>query len=160
MIYWQGKRYVLNPNQYNGKVFGYLWEGILVDTPPRNSIIKGHIVTDNGVIIVLRRDIRLPLILALVIVLMLSVMLWPRHELVYYQVTFSERPVLSEGVLYCNIINEADIQVTVQFLNSFSKSMVYTLNPGDTLPYIYIDFVPEVIRYNGNSDFPLEVRSD
>ena len=78
----------------------------------------------------------------------------------YYQVTFAERPLLQDGVLYCNVINEAGISVTVQFLNGTNKTMAYTLAPGEALPYIYMDFVPDIIRYNGQSDFLLEVRSD
>ena len=74
--------------------------------------------------------------------------------------TFAERPSLQGGVLQCNVINEADRVVTVQFIGATSKTVIYTLSPGETLPYIYIDFVPKVIRYNGKSDFPLEVQND
>ena len=160
MIYWQGKLYKLITMQYNGVVYGYLLDGILLSSPPKRAVTRGHIVTEDGVIIVLGRSVRPLVAFLLGVLIILCVLCWPRTESLYYQVTFSEKPLLREGLLYCNVINEADIEVTVQFLDSSNKSIIYTLSPGQTLPYIYVDFVPDTIRYNGSSDFQLEVRYD
>lgn len=159
MIYWCGKKYELIPRQYNGKVLGYLWDGVLTITAPKRAVVKGHIVTADGVIIILGRDVRYVLV-GIILLAALVIVFWPKQKYTYYQATFAERPLLVEGVLFCNVVNEAESQVTVQFINAHNKSMSYVLEPGETLPYIHIDFVPEVIRYNGDYDFPLEVRSD
>lgn len=160
MIYWQGRNYPLVPREYNGKVCGWLLDGILQATLPRGVIIRGHIVTEHGVIVVVRRDFRWGIALLVLTISALVIALWPRYEYLYYQVAFAESPVYRDGTLYCNVVNVADMDVTVQFIGSASKTGMYQLSPGETLPYIYIDFVPEVIRYNGDFDFPLEVRSD
>lgn len=160
MIYWHGKSSPLVKRPYNGAALGYLLDGFLLTVPPKRTRVRGHIVTDEGVVIILARDMRLAICAVCVIGIALTILLWPRYEYSYYQVTFAERPSLHDGVLQCNVINEADRVVTVQFIGSASKTMIYTLSPGETLPYIYIDFVPEAIRYNGKSDFPLEVQND
>ena len=160
MIYWHGKSYPLVTHPYNGAVLWYLLDGLLLDIRPNHTRVRGHIITDEGVVIILGRELSKIFALLFLIGVTLLLVFWPRYEYSYYQVTFAERPVLDEGVLYCNVVNEADIEVTVQFLDSRNKTTVYTLSPGDTLPYIYIDFVPSTIRYNGKSDFPLEVRND
>ena len=117
-------------------------------------------MTEDGAVIVLGRDLRLVLVLLLAVLVAIAILLWPRYEYIDYQVTFAERPVLRDGIIYCNVINEADIEVTVQFLDDGNKSSIYHLQPGGTLPYIHIDFVPTTIRYNGRSDFQLEVQND
>lgn len=160
MIYWHGKSYPLVKRPYNGSVLGYLLDGLLLGAPPKRTRIQGHIVTDEGVVIVLARDMRLALYIVCAIGAVLTILLWPRYEYSYYQVTFAEKPLLQDGILQCNVINEADREVTVQFIGTTSKTVIYTLSPGETLPYIYIDFVPKVIRYNGESDFQLEVQND
>lgn len=160
MIYWHGKSYPLVKRPYNGVVLGYLLDGLLLSTPPKRTKIRGHIVTDDGTVIVLARDMRPAVYAMCAIGIVLAILLWPRYEYSYYRVTFAERPSLQGGVLQCNVINEADRVVTVQFIGATSKTVIYTLSPGETLPYIYIDFVPKVIRYNGKSDFPLEVQND
>lgn len=160
MIYIQGKRYPLVRCEYNGAVSGWLLDGVIQQTQPRHTKVRGHVVTEHGVLVVLYRDLRLLYAVLLLAVLVLVYTLWPQQERVYYQVAFAARPLLQEEVLYCNIVNVADREVTVQFLGAFSKTAIYTLKPGETLPYLYIDFVPETIRYNGDSDFSLEVRSD
>lgn len=160
MIYWQGKRYELIQLPYNGEVAGYLLDGFLRRQRPKSTLVRGHILTDEGVIVILRRDIRLPLCLLAGVLLLAAVVLWPRYTVEYYQATFAEKPVLAEGVLYCNVLNESDCVITVQFLNDSNKSMIHTLEPGDALPYLHIDFVPTIIRYNESHNFQLEVQSD
>ena len=149
MIYWEGKQYPLIQQHYNGAVLGYLLDGMFLLTCPKGVLQRGYIAVEDGVIVILRRSVWpaiLPAVFLLLVVLWWS---WPRPDYVYYQVTFAERPLLQDGVLYCNVINEAGISVTVQFLNGTNKTMAYTLAPGEALPYIYMDFVPDIIRYNG-----------
>ena len=160
MIYWHGKGYQLVTHPYNGPVLGYLLDGVLVERQPKRTKVKGHILTEDGAVIVLGRDLRVVLVLLLAVLVAIAILLWPRYEYIDYQVTFAEWPVLRDGIIYCNVINEADIEVTVQFLGDDNKSSIYHLQPGDTLPYIHIDFVPTTIRYNGRSDFQLEVQND
>ena len=160
MIYWYGKYYPLITSPYNGSVLGYLLDGILLHSMPKGTKVRGHITTEDGVVIVLGRDMRIVAALLLVAAIVLTIVLWPRYEYVYFQVTYAEKPWMENGVLYCNVVNETDIDVTVQFLNATSKTAIYTLEPGDTLPYISIDFTPTTIRYNGEFDFLLEVQND
>lgn len=68
--------------------------------------------------------------------------------------------MLSGEILYCNVVNDADMEVTVQFLGDMQESSVYHLKPRESLPYILIEFTPTIIRYNGEHDFLLEVQSD
>lgn len=160
MIYWKGKTYRKVALPYNGVALGYLLDGLLITSPPKGTKVTGHIVTDEGVIIILGREMRFIIAIVLIAVAAVTIVLWPRYEYSYYQVTFSEHPVMRDSTLYCNVVNEADRTVTVQFLSHESKTTIYTLEPGETLPYIYVDFTPDVIRYNGKSDFPLEVQND
>lgn len=160
MIYWYGKYYTLVTSPYNGAVLGYLLDGVLLHSRPKGTRIRGHIATDDGVVVVLGRDVRIFAVVVLIAAVVLTVVFWPRYEYSYFQVTYAEKPRLSEDVLYCNVVNEADITVTVQFIGASSKSTLYTLEPGDTLPYIDIDFTPTTIRYNGEFDFLLEVQND
>lgn len=160
MIYWYGKYYTLVTSPYNGQVLGYLLDGVLLHSKPKGTRVRGHVTTDDGVVVVLGRDMRIFAVIVLIVVAALAIALWPRYEYSYFQVTFAEKPQFSDGVLYCNVVNEADIDVTVQFVNATSKSSIYTLEPGDTLPYINIDFTPTTIRYNGEFDFLLEVQND
>lgn len=160
MIYWQGKRYALRQGQYNGKILGYLCDGLLVASIPKTMVAKGYISTDEGVIILLCRNRRYLLLGLLIVITLLVFACWPRYHSVYYQVTFAEQPLLNGGVLYCNVANESDITVSVQFVSSTHKTAPYSLDPGEFLPHIAIDFVPDLIRYNGTSDFLLEVRCD
>ena len=98
-------------------------------------------------------------VIAFCILFIASILLvWPRQETIYYQVTFSAYPFYMNNTLYCNVVNEANIAVTVRFISDTEKSELFTLEPGDTLPYVYLDFIPYAILYNGTDEFPLEVQ--
>lgn len=161
MIYWMHKRYHLISAPYNGDHLGFLIDGKLCHSLPRSAVYSGYIRTPLGVVLVYRRS-QLPLFLALLVVAIvaISVSLWPTTEYEYFQVTYEESPRYSDNTLYCNVINEADRPVTVQFIHDKQKSFLYELQPGETLPYITIEFAPSTIRYDNYHDFKLEVQCD
>lgn len=160
MILWCGTNYKLIPGTYNGTIYGYLVDGKLRDTQPRWTFVKGHILTPQGVIIVLARKCKLAFITLGVSLAVFLLALIPYPVDVYYQVTFEPQPLLRNETLYCNVVNEDIFQVTVQFSDGTNNTMTYELEPGDTLPYVLVEFVPTVIRYNNQHEFPLEVRLD
>ena len=127
MIYWYGKYYTLITSPYNGSVLGYLLDGILLHSRPKGTKVRGYITTEDGVVIVLGRDMRIVAALLSVAAIVLTIVLWPRYEYAYFQVTYAERPWMENGVLYCNVVNEADIDVSVQLVNATSKTPIYTL---------------------------------
>ena len=155
MIYWYGKHYELIPHAYNGEVLGYLFDGELRSAQPPRTVVKGHIVVDNDVIVIVRRDRRHAVLAFLLLVLLLSPLLFPRTKYEYFPVTFAPYPVYDSGVLYCNVVNEALFPVTVQFLRTDDISVVYTINPGESLPYCGLEFAPQYIQYNGEHNFVL-----
>jgi hypothetical protein len=160
MIYWHGKNYPLVRSEYNGGVLGYLLDGILLEHEKAGTKVVGHIVTENGVVIVLQRKMRVLRVAGALVLLILILVLYPREVRHYYLVSFDETPVLKSDVLYCNVVNDAEETITVQFLHAQEASPLYTLQVGESLPYILIDFVPDKIRYNGTYDFQLEVKCD
>lgn len=160
MIYWQGKYYHKVASPYNGEVYAYLLGGRVLFQMPEHTQQAGYLQTPDGVVVLLRRRKSPWLITVVVVSLLLTALVYPRYEYRYYPVCFAECPSMEEGVLYCNVLNEAEQVVTVQFLGEGKSSMVYTLQPKETLPYVSLNFVPDTIRYGGCYDFSLEVSDD
>lgn len=158
MVYWKGTEYEMIPSIYNGAISGYLVDGRLRSTQPKGTYIKGHIATEDGILMIAGRR-KKPFVAIFCILLAAALfVLWPRNETVYYQVTFNAQPLYMNEILYCDVVNESGIEVTVRFINDTDKSEIITLKPGDTLPYMFLDFVPNAILYNGIDEFPLEVQ--
>lgn len=160
MIYWRGKYYPLVEAAYNGAVYGYLCGGQVCTKPPSHSKPFGYIQTPSGVVVICKRDKRPFFVGVVVLLLTVIYLLYPRVEYSYYQVAFEESPVWENNTLYCNVVNVAEREVSVQFVGENQVSIVYYLEPGDTLPTVQISFIPTAIRYGGSYDFSLEVQYD
>lgn len=159
MTYWRGRTYDLIKSPYNGRVVGYLLDGELLQSQPTGTRILGHFSTEDGVVVVLAwRKKAVVVAIAALIVAVLA--LWSRKTVRYFPVVFAEEPVYYQGVLYCNVVNDAEISITVKFLSDTEESETHSLEPGESLPYILIDFAPTTIRYNDTYDFHLEVSCD
>ena len=143
---------------YNGDILGYLLDGELHSDIPRGAAVTGHISTNDGVVIVLHHKKKILYVLLMCALIALVVAFWPHVEKVYFPVSFDSEPVRDGQTLYCNVVNTADITVTIQFIGFEFVSEKYTLNPGDSCPYVELAFNPSLIRYNDTYDFPLNVR--
>ena len=94
MIYWYGKYYTLITSPYNGSVLGYLLDGILLHSRPKGTKVRGHITTEDGVVIVLGRDMRIVAALLLVAAIVLTIVLWPRYEYAYFHVSVAHQALV------------------------------------------------------------------
>lgn len=158
--HFQGTDYEVVAGAYNGTISGYLLGGVLHSSKLRFTEVKGHITTPEGIVAVLGVKRNIVLVTVAVLLLLSAVLLYPHKHIKYYQVSFCETPVYQDGVLYCNVSNDADQDVTVQFREGYNTTQEYLLHSGESLPYINVDFPPDTIRYNGESDFQIEVKHD
>lgn len=158
-VHYQGKKYSVVRRRYNGPITGYLLGGITVTSPKRFTYTVGYIETPGGIVVVL--GVNKAVWVGIAVALILSaVALFPRTVNNYYPVSFEENPVYEDNVLYCNVVNEADQDVTVQFRSGYNATQEYILHAGESLPYIIVDFAPTIIRYDKQIDFNIEVRNE
>lgn len=158
--HFQGVEYEVVAGAYNGPISGYLLGGVLRSSKWRFTSTKGYISTPEGIVVVLGLKGSIVLVTAAILLILFAVLLYPHKYIKYYPVSFCETPVYQDGVLYCNVNNDADQDITVQFREGHSTTQEYLLHSGESLPYITIDFPPDTIRYNGESDFRIEVKHD
>lgn len=162
-IIYQGKRRNVVHEQTNATTCFHFFEGRTYSSPPKNAHYVGYVLDeDNRKVYVYQRSY-LGVVLAMILVLLVSLLIClicTHSEVIQLRVSFSETPQYTDGVLYCNVTNVERIPITVQFLGIEQASTTYTLQAGESLPYINIDFIPTVIRFQSQCDFIIEVSTD
>lgn len=163
MVDYHGQKYHIYESHYNGTPDGYFCNGNDYTEAPTNKSYRGYIIVDGRVISVYRDKVTAPVLLLAFTLLMSLAIIFYQGSLTSneeYRVSFASYPVYREGTLYCNVVNVSDIDVTVSFTDGVSFSITSLLYPGETIPYIELDFTPTYIVYGGVYKFPLEVKHD
>lgn len=161
MIRYGNNDYVLHRETHNGSTYAYLCDGSFTQSKPRRAHYVGYIFYGGQIVEVWSYNFR-PLLIVLAILMIVGAfaLSYTQTRDVYFQACFAEAPLLKDGTLYCNVVNKADFEVTVTFTDGENVSTANILQPGDTLPYTSINFIPTEIVYNQQYSFPLEVRYD
>lgn len=145
-------------NGWNGDVAGYLLGPFRLRHRPPLCKVAGYIEAHDGVRYVLQPPWLL-LLLPLILCATVSLASRTSEIVVYYPVCFAPQPYYSESILYCNIYNESDHSVVIQFAGQGKLSEPFLLESGCSLPYLYLPFTPETVLYDGTYAFSLEVKS-
>lgn len=163
MIEYCGQQYEVHSMPHNKFVKGYLKDGVFKHKKPLTAKCLGYIQDGDGVIEIYKSRMLLIRLLVCAAIIGLCFFHWQvsRVTTIEYKTSFAEFPVYEEGVLYCSVVNVSDIEVTVTFQDDFgNKSITTSLRPGDTIPYLELDFVPTQIVYDNQYSFKLEAQYD
>ena len=160
MIKYRGEDYVLYTTPHNKTVSGYLCDGVYRLSKPKHAKYRGYIQYGETVIEIYVTSIRglVRLVLIVGICVLAYHGLHSTHDTVYYKVSFAESPKYVDGMLYCTVVNVSNREIVVRFVNEEEESIAALLQPGDTLPYIELNFVPTHIVYDDKYPFKLEVQ--
>lgn len=161
MVEYDGQAYEVHRSHWGGEVYAYLVDGKFTLLQPCSKVYVGYIKTQLGVLEVWRSRVPVRAIVAVVAIIVACILLNNTRPVTeYYRVSFAESPIYRDGILYCNVVNVSDREVTVQFLDGAHSSVLVLLRPGETIPTVELDFVPSVIQYDQQHTFELEVQYD
>ena len=159
MVDYDSDSYELRQSHWNGETFAHLVDGKLQYNAPKHKNYVGFIWTDNGAIKVWKSRLPWPYICLVAMLIYVSIAFaMPTQHTEYYRVSFAESPRYTDGTLYCTVVNVSDREVTVRFLSETDTSELILLRPGDTIPTIDLQFVPQYIQYDQQYSFELEVQ--
>lgn len=159
MYEFDGGSYPLTRTPYSGKPAAYVVNGITMYELPRGKVYVGYIECNGDIYTVYRSSYKAYLfLLAVPLLIALVAFLTSRSTTVEYQVAFAQYPFYSDNILECAVVNVSDVTYSVQFTDGTYTTGVYTIEPGDTLFQVEVDFAPTHIIFDGEYKFELEVR--